>query len=217
MTNSELYKNILYELGDRYVIGLHETTKFTYKFRKNFDEIYDINDSVINEDKIIDNILKRGLSVPNNVVGLKSTVTFLDKININSFNYSYYQYLANNKVYVLIVAIPKNIEIGEARYSISDMIDNRDITSYPLFNTILPREFIYGYYIKNVSYQENGIDEEDMYYECVMDDNIEFYSNDNFYGYMDVDIQREFWLNYFRDFKIDIDLCSYIDKKRVKR
>ena len=61
MTNRDLYKKILCELGNKYKIGLHESTKFTYKFRKNFDEIYDMSDSVVNEDEIILNILRKVL------------------------------------------------------------------------------------------------------------------------------------------------------------
>ena len=60
--------------------------------------------------------------------------------------------MGSDKVYVLIVAIPNNIEIDGYRYCISKMIDNVDMTSYSLFNKLLPREFIYGYYIKNVKY-----------------------------------------------------------------
>ena len=217
MTNRELYKKILYELGNKYKIGLHESTKFTYKFRKNFDELYDINDNLVNEDEIILNILKKGLCIPYRTVGLKSTITFLDRMKIDSFNYSYYHYLGSDKVYVLIIAIPKEIEIDGFRYYISNMIDNIDIISYPLFNTLLPREFIYGYYVKNVRYEEKTTDEDDVYYKCIMDDKLNFYSNDNFYGYMNYNSQREFWINYFKDYKIDIDLCSDIYKKRVKR
>ena len=215
MTNRELYKKILYELGNKYKIGLHESTKFTYKFRKNFDKIYDIDDDLVSEDRIILNILRKGLCIPDRTVGLKSTITFLDRIKINSFNYSYYHYLGSDKVYVLIIAIPKEIDIDGFRYYISNMIDNKDMTSYSLFNTLLPREFIYGYYIKNIKYEEKITDEADMYYECVMDDNIDFYSNDNFYGYMDNDSQRDFWLNYFKD--NNIDLCFNVGKKRIRK
>jgi hypothetical protein len=31
-------------------------------------------------------------------------------------------------------------------------LGNGDITSYPFFNFLLSKEFIYGYYIRNVSY-----------------------------------------------------------------
>ena len=215
MTNRELYKKILYELGNKYMIGLHESTKFTYKFRRNFDDIYYINDSLINEDNIMLNILKKGLCVPNRLVGLRSTVTFLDKINCDSFNYSYYQYLGNDKVYVLVIAIPNNIEIDGNRYNIRNMIDNLDTISYPLFNILLPREFIYGYYIKSVKYVEKLIDKDDVCYEFIADDNLDFYLNANFYGYMDNDSQRDFWINYFKD--NNIDLCFNIGKKRLRK
>ena len=205
----------MYELGNKYKIGLHESTKFTYKFRKNFDKIYDIDDDLVSEEQIILNILNKGLSIPDGTVGLKSTITFLDRIKINSFNYSYYQYLGSDKVYVLIVAIPKDIEINGFRYCISKMIDNIDMISYSLFNTLLPREFIYGYYIKNVKYDEKITDKDDVYYECIMDDKIDFYSNDRFYGYMDNDSQRDFWINFFKD--NNIDLCFSTGKKRIKK
>ena len=215
MTNRELYKKILHELGYKYKIGLHESTKFTYKFTKNFDEIYNINDDLVNEDKIILNILKEGLCIPDRTVGLKSTITFFDRMKFDSFNYSYYHYLGSDKVYVLIIAIPKEIDIDGFRYYISNMIDNVDIISYPLFNTFLPREFIYGYYMKNVRYEEKITDEDDMYYECIMDDNIDFYSNDNFYGYMDNNCQIDFWINYFKDNNVDLNFSS--GKKRIKK
>ena len=215
MTNKDLYKKILYELGNKYKIGLHESTKFTYKFRKNFYEIYDINNDLVTEDRIILNILKKGLCIPDRTVGLKSTITFLDRIKVNSFNYSYYHYLGSDKVYVLIIAIPKEIDIDGFRYYISNMIDNVDMTSYPLFNKLLPREFLYGYYIKNIKYEEKITDEEDMYYECIMDDNIDFYSNDNFYGYMDNNCQIDFWINYFKDNNVDLNFSS--GKKRIKK
>lgn len=216
ITNKELYKKIIFELGNKYKIGLHNSTRFTYKFRKKFDESYDINESLITEENIISNILRKGLVVPDKCVGLKSTVTFFDRINKDIFNYSYYQYLGDNRVYVLIVAIPKYVEIEGMRYFISKMIDNVDIINYSLFNTLLPKEFIYGYYIKSVNYKENFINNE-ICYKCVFDDEMEFYSNNNFYGYMSIDAQKDFWMNYINNFNVDIFLGSSRDfKKRIK-
>ena len=48
-----------------------------------------------------------------------------------------------------------------------------------------------------------------------MDDNLVFYSNDNFYGYMDNNSQIDFWINYFSDYNIDLNFSS--GKKRIKK
>lgn len=217
MSNKELYLKILDELGDKYIVGLHNSTINAYKFQRNFNKVYDIGVDCINEEMIVSNILRTGLCIPNRVVGLKSTVTFLDKITVDSFNYSYYQYIGDNKCYVLIIAIPKYVDIDDKRYNIQDMLEYKDIVNYSLFNVLLPREFIYGYYIKNVSYEEKiDSNTKELYYKCIFDDNMEFYQNDSFYGYMDNDSQRELWLKYFKDFNIDINLCS-CNKKLIKR
>ena len=159
MTNKELYLKIKQELGNKYCIGLHNSTRFTWYEKAKFYEIYDINGGLVNEEFIISNILKKGLYIPDRIVGVRSTVTILDRVNEDCFNYSYYHYLGSDKVYVLIIAIPKKIEIEGEKYFISDMINNKDITSYSLFNLLLPREFIYGYYMKNVRYEEKITDE----------------------------------------------------------
>ena len=209
ITNRELYIKIMSELGDMYRIGLHESTKFCYKNRRKFDEMYYIDNDVVNEDEIILNILKKGLCIPDRYVGITSTVTFFDKISIDCFNYSYYQYLGSNKCYVLIVAIPKCIEIDGKKYCIKDMIEYIDITNFSLFNVLLPKEFIYGYYAKNVSYEMKGLNDEEGYYECIFDDKMDFYLNDNFYGYMSKEMQKCFWNKYFNDNKIDISFFKY--------
>ena len=208
ISNMELYLKLWSELGNKYKIGLHNSTRFAYKFNRDFDKVYDIDGDCISEDDIILNILKKGLCVSDNIRGIKSTVTFYDKITVNSFNYSYYQYIGDKRCYVLIVAIPKYINIDKKRYFIENFIECSENVDTSLFNILLPKEFIYGYYIKNVSYTEEKNNMEEIYYKCNFDDNMEFYKNDNFYGYMDSDMQEEFWIRHFNDNEIDLKLLD---------
>ena len=106
------------------------------------------------------------------------------------------------------MAIPKYINIDDKRYFIEGMIECKEDVGVSLFNILLPKEFIYGYYVKNVSYTEEKNNDEEIYYKCNYDDNMEFYSNCNFYGYMDVEKRKEFVVSFFNDNGIDLKLLD---------
>ena len=63
ISNMELYLKLWCELGNKYKIGLHNSTVFAYKFNRDFDKFYNIDGDCVSEDDIILNILKKGLCV----------------------------------------------------------------------------------------------------------------------------------------------------------
>ncbi len=203
MTNEELCLDIIETLGNKYQVGLHNSTKKMYVYKSRFDcEKFNIDEDIVTEDKIIESILKKGLFVPCRSFGLSSTITFLSNIKPDSFNYSYYK-TDSDKRYVLIIAIPNYIHVDGIEYFIGDLIEDSSIINYALFSKIVPREFIYGYYVKTV------VDKEKELYA----DDFDFYLNDKFYGFMFYDEQEDFWNRYFQE--NDIDMFIFKSNKSI--
>ena len=177
--------------------------------------IIDINKCNLNEDyfhftnrKNIESILNNGLYIPCKCVGIKSTVFFPNKINLDTFNYLHLKNFNNNmdKIYVIIVAIPKNIYLNGKKYSLGDKLEYIDVASYSLFSSLLPKEFIYGYYVKNITYKKDIVNDKYIVNNIVFDEGLEFYQNDCFYKFMSNKEQEEFWINYFKENNLDISL-----------
>lgn len=204
MTNRELLGKIRSDIDNEYYIGLHNLNIDSYCFKLKYDlDKYYINLDMINEDMIVSSILNRGLIVPNRYMGLCSTVRFFKNIDEDIFNYIYGDVLGDK--YVLIILIPKYIYINGYKYLLRDLVDNNHMVNYSLFDSLLPKEFIYGYYVRNVNFNNGFIFSKDL----------EFYSNNDFYGYMDRYQQEEFWINYLRDNGIDINMIN--NKKYLSR
>jgi len=209
MNNRDLFLKINDDLNKNYLVGLHNTTKDAYILKSMFDvDKYCMNIDNVDEEDIVNSILNNGLYVSNRCVGLKSTVFFPNKINVDIFNYLHIKKfnINMNKIYVIVVAIPKYIYLNGKKYFLRNKLEYVDMASYSLFDILLPKEFIYGYYVKNISYKECCIYDDNFINNIIFDEGLEFYQNDCFYKFMSKEEQEEFWINYFKDNNIDVSL-----------
>lgn len=208
MTNEELLNKITQELDGEYQIGLHHSTKDAYIFKSRFDkEKYYMDPETVTEGDIISSILRNGLYVPEKCIGLDCTVRFLKNNTADNFNYIYGEV---GRCHILVIIIPNYIYLNGREYFLGDLTQPISIANYSLFHTLLPKEFIYGYYIKEVSHKDDIERDYYFYDDYVFKDDFEFYSNDLFYGYMSKEEQEQFWLNYFKDNKIDISVLDAV-------
>ena len=204
MTNEELLAKIHQELDYDYQIGFHNIMKKNYINQSRFNkQKYCMNSELVTEDEIVSSILSKGLYVPEPCFGLISTVCFPKKVTAKSFDYTYRDRC--NKNYVIVVIIPNYIYIDDKKYFLGDMKDVRNLANFALFYELLPKEFIYGYYTRNVYKKDNGKDE--YYFEP----QIQFYSNESFYGYMSKEEQTQFWLDYFNKNHIKLSVLNAVN------
>lgn len=200
MTNRELYIKVNQDLGKKYMIGLHNIVKESYVFKSKFDnDKFYMDSESVTEGDIVDSILHKGLYVPEMSVGLSSTVFFPTRITFNTFDYVYESgfNLGKGKTYVIVVAIPKYIYLNGKKCCISSMIQDVGFVNYSLFNSLLPKELIYGYYVKNVGSK------------------IDFHCNEKFYGNMS-DLEKEcFWLDYFESINLSIDVLDNVFSENI--
>lgn len=200
-------------MGRQYHVGLHNATKLAYSLKSRFDDKYYINSGNVTEKDVVSSILNKGLYVSDRMLGIMSTVTFLDKVTPDSLNYFYWCDLPSNKCYVVIVAVPKYICLYEKKYKLSNVLMQQGIVNYSLFDILLPKELIYGYYAKDIAF----ISKNDNDVEAIFNENLEFVGNENFYGYMDDSEREEFWVKYFQKYNIDISMLSSSMIPLVKR
>jgi len=210
MTNEELLTRIIQDLDGNYQIGFHNSTKFSYIFKTRFNkERYCMDPETVTESDIISSILSKGLYVPEKCIGLDSTVMFPKNITADSFNYNYGGGIG--KSYVFVIIIPNYIYLNGKEYFIGDLTQPISLLNYSFFHTLLPKEFIYGYYIREVAYKDDI--KRDYYFhdDYVFEEDFEFYPNENFYGYMSKEEQEQFWLNYLKNNKINISVLNAVN------
>lgn len=214
MTNDELLAKINKDLDGEYQIGFHHSTIESYIIKSRFDpQKYCMDPDEVSENDIVASIFSNGLYVPEKCIGLDSTVRFLDDINVSSFNYKYAG--GCGKKYILVIIIPNIIYLGDREYFIGDMTQPISLVNYSFFHTLLPKEFIYGYYIKEVSYKDDIKRDFYFYDDYVFEEEFEFYPNDNFYGFMSKDKREEFWLNYFKSNKLSISILDAVNYPNI--
>lgn len=214
MTNEELLNKINQELDGEYQIGFHHSTRESYIIKSRFDsEKYCMDPDEVSESDIISSIFSKGLYVPEKCIGLDCTVRFPVDINASSFNYKYAG--GCGKKYILVIIIPNVIYLGGKEYFIGDMTQPINLVNYSFFHTLLPKEFIYGYYIKEVNYKDDIKRDFYFYDDYVFEEEFEFYANENFYGYMSKEEQEQFWLNYFKENKINISVLDGVNYPNV--
>ena len=209
MTNEELLNKIIQDLDGEYQIGFHHSTKDAYIFKTKYNkDKYFIDPETVTENDIVSSILSNGLYVPEKCIGLDCTVRFSKNITANSFNYMYGD---RGKSYVLVVIIPNYIYINNKDYFIGDLTESICIANFSFFHTLLPKEFIYGYYVRNITLKDD--EKRDYYFhnDYVFEEEFEFYPNENFYGYMSKEEQEQFWLNYFKNNNINISILDAVN------
>lgn len=214
MTNQELLDKIVQYLDKGYQIGFHNSTKSSYISKAKIQkDKYCIDITEITESDIISSILSNGLYVPEKSIGLSCTVKFPKHITVNSFNYNYHGEVG--KSYVFIIMIPNYIYLNGKEYFIGDMTQFINLANYSFFYTLLPKEFIYGYYIKEINYKDNMKRDYYFYDDYVFEEDFQFYQNDNFYGYMSKEEKEQFWLDYFRNNKINISVINAVNYPNI--
>ena len=92
-----------------------------------------------------------------------------------------------------------------------DLREPVNLVNYALFHTLLPREFIYGYYVRNVTLKEDTKRDYHYYDDYIFDEQFEFYSNERFYGYMSKEEQQQFWIDYFNNNDVNISILNAVN------
>ena len=208
MNNNELLQKMYNELESTYQLGLHAVNKGHYDFRVNdfFEaESYFIDKDNVTELDIIYKILKEGLKIREKCIGLVSTVNFfgnIDSLSPDVFNYTYGGNY-NNKAFIIVVAIPKYISIKGREYFIGETSGYNDvnIANFSLFYSMLPKEFIYGYYVKKYTRTDEG--------KIVFNDDLDFYANLGFYHF--ISNKEDFWLDFLEKNKLNLSLLNAVN------
>lgn len=184
MKNRDLYRQIKREL-EGYQFGLHNIGIDKYnsliKCRNGIGDSFKFTGAIISEKSIADNIVKTGLRIVERPVGLRSTVMPIEKFSDESFNYTY-NMDEEGLVWNIIVAIPSFIKYKGSEYFIGDIGEWVNICNMLMFNPIIYKEFIYGYYTKEILKRKRN---EAGVISHVFSDELEFFLNPNFFGNLD--------------------------------
>lgn len=212
MTNAQFLDFLKEQLGDNYQIGLHNVVLNRYnkviKAKSNEDgvdinsckEKYFIKKEKITHLDIINHILEKGLNVPEK--SLIHTVMFLryhpgyfldiNNIRPHQFNYLF-QPEKTEFIYNMLIAIPRYVTINDNEYYLGDM-ELQTIGPNVIFKNKLPKEYIYGYYIK----------------EYPMNDNLEFHLNKEHFSMQTQEEQEKLFLNFLAEQDLDISLLEAV-------
>lgn len=180
MKNRELYMQMKRDL-DGYQLGLHNIGIDKYKSLINhhngIGEDFKFTGAIVTEKSIANNIIKTGLRIVERPVGLRSTVMPLKELNDESFNYTY-NMLEEGMVWNIIVAIPRFIKYNGTKYYIGNIDEWVNICNMLMFNPLIFREFIYGYYTKEILEKKSS---EVGSISHVFSDELELFLNPNFF------------------------------------
>lgn len=210
MTNAQFLDFLKEQLGDNYQIGLHNVVLNRYnkviKAKSNGDgvdinsckEKYFIKKEKITHLDIINHILEKGLNVPKKslirtVMFLRNHPSyFLDINNISPHQFNYlFQPEKTEFIYNMLIAIPRYVTINDNEYHLGDM-GLQTIGTDVIFKKKLPKEYIYGYYIK----------------ENPMNDNLEFHLNKEHFSMQTQEEQEKLFLNFLTEQDLDISLLE---------
>lgn len=166
-TNKEFLQHLQKTFKEPYDFGMHNINLECYKSVAKKEKRYRLNKNNITTEDIAKNILQMGLFVYEKDRGITSTVQFIEnvnKINEGIFNYSFQskEEQSLSAITNILVAIPNVFLIENKEYSIRDN---------HFFKDCLPSAFIYGYYIKKVSFNPRA------FYPRIYADDLEFNLN----------------------------------------
>lgn len=193
MKKSDLILKMKNELVG-YQIGLHNIslTKYNSLIRegKKKDKQIDLTGAVVSEKVIAENILVNGLYIADKARGMLSTVLPTRCVGADCFlDYVGWSDFSNRDLSVslwnVIIAIPYVINYEGSDYFIGDITDvfnlmgRYSIANSDLFDSSIPKEFIYGYY-------EMVMEKDNPYFV----DDIYFYENPNFFEKLDKERQK---------------------------
>lgn len=163
-TNKSFFNYVQQTFTEPYNFGIHNINLDCYKSVVRKDNRYIVHSKDITAINIANNILKKGLFVYEKDRGLTSTVAFIDhkyrnnknlnEINPNILNYNFQtkEEESFKKIINIFVAILNFLLLEGKEYFIGSLNYPINIGNKILFHSILPNEFIYGYYIKKVSF-----------------------------------------------------------------
>ncbi len=189
MKNIELYKQMKSEL-DGYQFGLHNISVSKYKSAINLTigirDNLDFTGAEISEKSIADNIVRTGLNIVDRAMGLRSTVMPVKEFNEDSFDYTYNDW-EEGTIWNVIVAIPRFIKYQGKEYFIGDINEWISICNMLMFKSNIAREFIYGYYSKEITekhLEPIGKGSNSFNISHTFSDELEFSSNPYFFEYL---------------------------------
>lgn len=209
MDNHKLLKEIE-KLDPTYQLGLHSVNVLSHKIStscKKNKERYVINKENITEKDIVENILNNGLYIGEKSMGLTSTVSikgYVNQLSPKIFDYIYHhEETSENKAFVIIVILPTFIHIKEKEYFIgenSQYFNSVNIANDILFNYLLPKEFIYGYYSKDFAEVNDNL---------IFGEELNFYKNPNFYDF--ISDKEKYWIEFFKNNKINLSILQAVN------
>lgn len=199
MKKSDLISKMKEELQN-YQIGLHNISIDRYNIlmqncKRSYKKI-ELTGAVVSEKAIAENILVNGLQIIDKSRGMLSTVLpirnvfsdcFLDYMGLSAF----FKKGLRESYWNIIIAIPYFINydgfeyfVGDlSEYFVGDLTGRFNIANNYLFNSVVSKEFIYGYY--EIKMER---DNRDFYNPC--NDDIKFYENPCFYEKLDKENQQ---------------------------
>lgn len=207
MEKSELISKMKEELKN-YQIGLHNVSinryyNFVANGGKRGKQI-ELTGALVSEKAIAKNILTMGLYVADKSHGMLSTVLPTKNVCSDFFDFggwcffNFYENWTENTIWNVIVAIPYVINydgkyfIGNiTNYTLSSTSNEFNIARYNiannyLFNSVIPREFIYGFYGRKIERDNQG----KPFFSDVSED-IAFFENPCFFEKLDKEKQHE--------------------------
>lgn len=200
MKNIDLFLKMKKDL-DGYQIGFHNIGLKKYQRLISGDykykDLFEITGADVSEKAIAERILNSGLKVVERCRGLRSTVMPVNDFNEESLNYTYNLYGVGT-TYNIIVAIPYIFYYNGEKYFVGDINDWASFCNIFMFPSGITKEFIYGYYTKEIV---DSIEERvgnNVWHELIYDDELEFVDNHNFYGKMSQEDQALFLREIFK-------------------
>ncbi len=183
-TNKSFLEYIKQTFNEPYNFGIHNINLNCYKSAVRMDRRYIMNTKNITTRAIAKNILKKGLFVYEKDRGLTSTVAFinnnykgnnLENVDSSIFDYDFQTEgdESFDKIINIFVAIPNFLLLDDKEYFIGNLFQPINIGNKILFNDHLPKEFIYGYYVKKASFNPYAL------YHVEYKNDLEFHLNKN--------------------------------------
>ena len=214
--NMGLLRLIRGEIKSDYELGLHNVSLRAYLDRteENLDDFalkYKITEDVVTHSLLAESILQKGLAVPYNT--LRCTVTFIgnkESIEEEIFDYLYRtEDIDKDEVCTIITSIPRFITIDNKDYFVGKITKKSSglieptVSTDIFFKKHLPKEFIYGYYIKNIE-------------KNVFSNDLEFVMNRSHVSKMNRLERSNLYQDIIKREKISMDLLEAIEKEDLK-